>query len=342
MSHNNLIMAHEKLMRSETFINNMSEPATFLTESILPDQVNVLIAQLNSKILELDSGVGNILQEHEKEFLAAYRLHMFEVQKEIKRLKESITFEEIKRKRDEEILARERERDWFRNEALRLDKICKENLKSLEIWKTKSKMLESDKKMLEEKIRQMNSTLEPKAVESRTISPTKKSDLNRSHVTESAATLKVSPSSHDISYENTIIHMQKELKVQKSWVKKLKHETSSFISKKYNLENLFMECVETVKQDMKKIAPSQLEIATDPIESFTDPEKRKILYHLVAKPEVTELLRSYLFKSRSSITPSKLTLKSNVSKHGLSSHVFSTPKRQPRLRYLPCFQSKEM
>ena len=109
----------------------MSE--VFLTDCNLPDNIYGLFSQLNSKISTIDSQIGAILEEHELEFLSAYKLHMTEIQKEIQVLRLSITKEEIKRKRDEEIVARERERDWFKNEALRLDKICKDYMKSAEI-----------------------------------------------------------------------------------------------------------------------------------------------------------------------------------------------------------------
>ena len=89
----------------------MSENTTFLTDCIVPDYIQDLFIQLNSKIIGIDSQVGLILQSHEHEFLAAYKTHMVEIQREIKLLKQSITFEEIKRKRDEEILSKERERD---------------------------------------------------------------------------------------------------------------------------------------------------------------------------------------------------------------------------------------
>lgn len=311
----------------------MTDSFTFLTDCNLPDNVSNLFMQLNSKIMDLDSQIGKVLQVHENEFLTAYKIHMLDIQKEMKLLRQSITQEELKRKRDDEIIARERERDWFREEALRLDKICKEHAKCTDIWKSKAKMLEGDKKMLEEKIKKLK--IKPSVNQSHSVSPMP--NLSNSKITESATTLKANSSLQNLSIENTINHLQKELKTHKTWVRKLRSETTSIISSKHSLEKLFLECVETVKNEVKCVPLAQLDIATDPLETFSEPEKRKILYYLIAKPEVTELLRSYLFKSKKSNTPCKLILNSNISTHGLSSHVFSTPKKRPRLRHLPYY-----
>jgi hypothetical protein len=300
--------------------------ATFITDTALPESISTLFTQLGDKISELDTSVGKILQEHENDFLVAYKIHMIDIQKEIKLLKQTITFEEIKRKRDEEILAREKERDWFRNEALRLDKICKDFMRSSEVWKSKAKMLESDKKLLEEKIRTLNSNFESKKL-TKTLSPSKKIECNKPHIDESAATLKTSTSNTYINYENTISHLKSEVKFLKDCIKKLKSEKSSIFYNKYALQNLFLDCVEIVKQDaiQARSAPKSDESFFQGFEDFNDIEKRKMMYMLMAKPEVSEIVKNYLFRTRKSVTPKRLV--PSASSHGLSSHIFSTPKK---------------
>ena len=75
----------------------------------------------------------------------------------MKLLKEKASEEENKRRRDEELVKMEQERDWFRNEAVRLDKICKgtvslEYKKSVEKWKSRADALEEDRKFLEDQV----------------------------------------------------------------------------------------------------------------------------------------------------------------------------------------------
>ena len=211
-------------------------------------------------------------------------------------------------------------------------------MKSSEIWKSKAKLLEGDKRMLEEKIQKLTAKPEGKKNESRNASLPKKNELSKSQITESAVTLKVNQSCHDINYENTINHLQSEIKQYKNMTKQLKSDKNIIISRRHNLEDLFKECIEVARNDLKKdTEPAKLIYSYhDPNEAISEPEKRKILYTLIAKPEISELIRSYLFRSRKSLTPNKMIIKSNISKHGLSSHVFSTPKKQ-RIRHLPYY-----
>jgi hypothetical protein len=301
------------------------------------ENISALFEELNGTIGLLDAQVGQILNEHEKEFLTAYRVHMFAIQKELKLLKMSISHEELKRRRDEEILAREKERDWFRDEALRLDRICKEYMKSAEMWKSKAKMLEQDKKVLEEKLQQL-SHREPKKSETKSVSPMKSSvSLHKSFITESAVTIKTQ---NNQNVEGTISHLHNEIKFYKNWVKKLRAETNGIINRKHQLENLFQDCVELAKEDVKRSneSLSVSEIVGNGFEAVNEAEKRKILYTLISKPEVTELVKNFIFHSKRQSTPTQGIMKVSISSHGLSSHVFSTPKKHPRLRHFPYYK----
>lgn len=56
----------------------------------------------------------------------------------------------MKQKNDDKISILEEERDYFRAEALRLDKICKEQQRMIEEIKFKNKILNEDKNYYEE------------------------------------------------------------------------------------------------------------------------------------------------------------------------------------------------
>ena len=89
----------------------------------------------------LDSKIGNVLKQHENDFLFAYKDQMYNVQKELKMLKRKVIIiftvdqkfnneikideETLKKRSDERMNILEEEREWFRCEAIRLDKICK-------------------------------------------------------------------------------------------------------------------------------------------------------------------------------------------------------------------------
>ena len=74
-------------------------------------------------------------------------------------------------------------------------------------------MLEGDKKILEEKLRLAQKT-QKKEVQS--VSPLRKSESTKNNFNDSFVTLKITPSSNNLNYENSIKHMKNELKFYKN------------------------------------------------------------------------------------------------------------------------------
>ena len=83
-------------------------------------RVYALHGKLTGVVDTLSSKVSGVLQKQEKEFLQAYRAHMYNVQKELQQLRARLDDAEMSLKKNDKIRKLEEARDWFREEALRL------------------------------------------------------------------------------------------------------------------------------------------------------------------------------------------------------------------------------
>ncbi|CAD8074014.1 unnamed protein product [Paramecium sonneborni] len=88
----------------------------------------------------LQGKIDKIIKSQEDDFMIAYREQMTEVQKELKNMKRKIDEEALRQKADEKKRILEEERDYFKEEALRLDKLCQEQLRTIEELKFKLKI----------------------------------------------------------------------------------------------------------------------------------------------------------------------------------------------------------
>mmetsp|Transcript_6897 Transcript_6897/g.12192 ORF Transcript_6897/g.12192 Transcript_6897/m.12192 type:complete len:347 (-) Transcript_6897:135-1175(-) len=118
------------------------------------EQILKLFGDLQGLADDLDERVEGKLSANEKAFFVAYKSFMYTVQKEFKELKQKADEEETKTRRDAKIQSLEKELDWFMNEALRLDELCKKYKKELDKWKGKAEALEDDRQFLENQIKQ--------------------------------------------------------------------------------------------------------------------------------------------------------------------------------------------
>jgi len=100
-------------------------------------RVKDLHGKIGSVVNHLNEKIALVLQKQEKEFLAAYRAHMLSVQKELQQLRAKANEAELAMKKNEKIRSLEDERNWYRKEALRLDKFATAMKKDLKYMKEK-------------------------------------------------------------------------------------------------------------------------------------------------------------------------------------------------------------
>jgi hypothetical protein len=77
------------------------------------ENVREKYAQLQDAVGSLSEKITAVLMRQEKDFLAAYRAHMYNVQKELHDTKEKVTRNETTENKSEKIKLLEDERDWY-------------------------------------------------------------------------------------------------------------------------------------------------------------------------------------------------------------------------------------
>ena len=103
---------------------------------------------INETIENTGELIKKIVTEHENDFLAAFEQKMYTVQKDMRDLKEKASVERIKAKQEARLVNMEKERDWFRLEALSLDKMNKDHKRLIVEMKSRMEALSEDKQFL--------------------------------------------------------------------------------------------------------------------------------------------------------------------------------------------------
>ncbi|KAJ0403088.1 hypothetical protein P43SY_009155 [Pythium insidiosum] len=110
-------------------------------------------SQLQDAVASLSDKISAVLGRQEKDFLAAYRAHMYNVQKELHDLREKMHRNETVENKNEKIKKIEEERDWYRKEALRLDAFTTSMTKDLKYMREKLESIEEDRGWLEKQLK---------------------------------------------------------------------------------------------------------------------------------------------------------------------------------------------
>jgi hypothetical protein len=130
---------------------------TFLTEPVAEPhnmkKVRDLHGQLQDTVSNLSTKITVLLREREKDFLAAYRHHMYNVQKDLQEAKRSVKKAKDDLRNNDQIKKLKKERDWFRNEALRLEKLSKTQEKEIDSIQLKFNTLREDRVWFEKQLK---------------------------------------------------------------------------------------------------------------------------------------------------------------------------------------------
>ena len=148
LDENTFITALEKEAAKATqdAVNTIYQPQGYGNVQDLHGKVTHIVQNLSDKL-------GMVLKKQEKDFLSAYRAHMYNVQKELQNLRSKVDEAELAMKKDAKIVGLQKERNWFRKEALRLDGFATNIKKDLKFMREKLVTIEEDRNWLEKQLK---------------------------------------------------------------------------------------------------------------------------------------------------------------------------------------------
>lgn len=224
---------------------------------------------------DLDQRVENKLTSNENAFFLAYKNHMYNVQKEFMELRQRADEEETKTRRDAKIQSLEKELDWFMNEALRLDELCKKYKTELDKWKGRAEALEDDRQFLENQImtaKRNNKSLRHAVEKAQTsaystlvaspeeagqnASPTPGAafEQEQASILDTTAAGVGGKLSDELQqrYTTCIARLQQQLASEKKLSAKMRAVSDKQFSEPSELEEFFIDCVDRVKADISE------------------------------------------------------------------------------------------
>ena len=133
---------------------NIVEKGPKKIDEVVPKaaEINFCYGKLNDEINNLGQRIADVIKDHENDFFVAFKNKMYAIMKEMRELKEKASAERHKAKQEARLINLEKERDWFRREALKLDKMCKDHKRILAKLKATLENIEEDRDFFQEQL----------------------------------------------------------------------------------------------------------------------------------------------------------------------------------------------
>jgi len=288
-------------------------------------QVAETYSLLTSRISQLGDKVEHILAVHEKDFMSAFRAHMFQVQKQLVELKKRVDEGEMRLRRDEHIVRLETALGRLQEAALDLEKSEKEARKEKEDWKGKAEEALAEREFLEKQVvvlmRQATVVkdsgessalppLRPSPPHSSRDSPfptapfTPKSDfgrwldtLSKKHQiahTDFLSTIETHFLLIKSQFDSSLAHLRNTINDLKRSIRSLQTNTSTFATERSELESIFLDCVDEVKREIA-IRRNLSDART--VSKFENRDKGKVMELLFSNDKLLGYLYEKMFRS---------------------------------------------
>lgn len=291
-----------------------------------PSEVQVAenYSLLTSRISQLGDKVEHILSVHEKDFMSAFRAHMFQVQKQLVELKKRVDEGEMRLRRDEHIVRLETALGRLQEAALDLEKSEKEARKEKQDWKEKAEEALAEREFLEKQVVVLmrQTTVVKDTGESPSLPPLRpspphssrdspfpspfapKSDfgrwldtLSKKHQithTDFLSTIETHFLLIKSQFDSSLAHLRNTINDCKRSIRSLQNNTSTFATERSELETIFLDCVEEVKREIA-IRRNLSDART--VSKFENRDKGKVMELLFSNDKLLGYLYERMFRS---------------------------------------------
>lgn len=285
-------------------------------------KVKDLHGQLRSTVSSLSEKIGLLLESREKDFLAAYRHHMYNVQKELQEARQRVKEAENAVKNNNEVRKLKQECDWFRRQAVRLDELVKDMKQKVEEKETEIAEAREDQKWLERQLKNskkrvsiLRAELESRGTGSfRVRSPKErlppatspKSRMATTPERKVKCTFVTKQNDSDTNLDDRIRKLTLELRAERKMSRALKTEAMELRKSRGGLETFFLRAIEETKEQiLKRKSLGKLQRPTsDPqtltsvsLEQFTKSDRCAALESFVLNQNVVKFLHEHIFST---------------------------------------------
>ncbi|CXH80172.1 conserved Plasmodium protein, unknown function [Plasmodium berghei] len=289
---------------------------------------------LNNTIENMNIHFNNILKDNEEKYILAFNTYMYDVQKEIRILKNIVKQEKIKQLKDEKVKKLQKELKWYINECLRLDNFSEFLKKEAEKWKRNSELMKNHMIYLEEKLSKAYEKFIKKGSIKKEISKIKnekneninniasmnddctkesisikQDEKQKDEKNEYESKLKRNEKGNDKIYKELdykIKNLEKKLKKQITLNCSLQQKLTKHYIEKSKYEKLFVDCAQQIKKDLGKLTMSNDKekyidenflslINESKFSYFTKDDKKKLLISFFSSNDLINLMKKLVF-----------------------------------------------
>jgi hypothetical protein len=326
----------EERQRKDSFhLPSINPDKSFITDiskskdSPTQDQIDAFRSLIKQQMQSLPEDLENVLKKHEKDYLNAFKYQIFNLQSQITQLKKAANSTDINQRFHEEKKRIQQSIDWYKQESQRLKSVTEDFKNDLEVLKAKNNELQQDVKYFKSKLKSTKRKLKSKAsVGEKSINEASPSSKPFPFIASSTSGKLIEDLLNKYDQTDTELYKELEILMEKQ-EKHFEHATrhyksiisnerrkmrtfsvmrSSQFTEKSEMETLFLDCVEEVKQEVghrrakslktQKFGLKSKLLPSPKTENFSPADKRRILELLISNEQVLMMLYEKLFPFR--------------------------------------------